>query len=683
MADEQLIKPRELPAATTVFADDAIMTDNGSVVGKATPVQIVNAGAPVPTEAEAIAGTDNSKRMTPLTVKQVLDSVTAPSVLRAQAWAESDSPPNPGIPGSMSAKSWAAEAERLGSEQADRAESAAADAVNNAPFVVKDEQTFLDKTDLVSGSRYLPKDGGWDVSDEGPGDFEQAGKYVSVVPDMRGSITLEQLGAPADGINSDHEYYVKAENILAARGGGWIVLKPGKTYRIGKPLSEPIFPTPNTPKHRVSIWAYGAEIIAPDNSHGIILESFPGDDRFIIGGTWDGNWDGLGGAVAWNGNPGQQPAVSIGYGVRTVARDIVIRRAVADGFQFPYSVNPLVDNVQVLSSGEHAFYGAAIYQGVPILTNCGTKNCGMKASGNGACMVKFRRVVDFVVDGFIGEAPDALEPVLFTSNSVQAGTFLNVKAKDLYNIASTPVDSEFDNENVVYRNAAFQGIGTGSTGVYPPQGNVWSGVEISSFASAIVSGDCENIIVRNVPNLTFGNAEFPNHRYLIRNILLDNCGANTDTVFTYGKASVSGLDVHGAAVPSIFTVSGADQRWTDIILEQADGGVTVPFIQVRHPGSHTIRGVLQAQGSYFLRTHADGVGAVIDVAGVKTKALNAMFDEHGFTWNVSDWFVERSGSGTVFNLAHASSVVRYSGVGTTGISTFKTGVGTATNVMQA
>lgn len=128
MADEQLIKPRELPAATTVFSDDAIMTDDGVTVGKATPVQIVNAGAPVPTEAEAIAGTDNSKRMTPLTVKQVLDSVTAPSVLRAQAWAESDSPPNPGIPSSMSAKSWAAEAERLGSEQADRAEAAAAQA---------------------------------------------------------------------------------------------------------------------------------------------------------------------------------------------------------------------------------------------------------------------------------------------------------------------------------------------------------------------------------------------------------------------------------------------------------------------------------------------------------------------------------------------------------------------------
>lgn len=166
MADEQLIKPRELPAATSVFADDAIMTDNGVTVGKATPVQLVNAGAPVPTEAEAIAGTDNSKRMTPLTTKQVLDSVTAPSVMRAAAWAESDSPPDPGIPGSKSAKSWASEAERLGADQADRAEAAAADAVNNAPFVVKDAATYFDLEDQVDGARYAAKDGSgaWDYS---------------------------------------------------------------------------------------------------------------------------------------------------------------------------------------------------------------------------------------------------------------------------------------------------------------------------------------------------------------------------------------------------------------------------------------------------------------------------------------------------------------------------------------
>lgn len=199
MADEQLIKPRELPAATTVFANDAIMTDDGVTVGKATPVQIVNAGAPVPTEAEAIAGTDNSKRMTPLTVKQVLDNVTAPSVQRAAAWAESSNPPDPAIPGSKSAKSWAAESERLGGEQAERAEAAAADAVNNAPWSVKDAQDFLSREVLVVGARYRSPTFAWDVvpKDTGHWNHPKADVGVLVVP-VRGRIDFEACGGVPD-----------------------------------------------------------------------------------------------------------------------------------------------------------------------------------------------------------------------------------------------------------------------------------------------------------------------------------------------------------------------------------------------------------------------------------------------------------------------------------------------------
>lgn len=111
MADEQLIKPRELPAVSVVYADDAIMVDDGVIVGKATPGQIVDAGAPVASEAEAIAGTDNTKRITPLNLKQVLDDTTAPAVTRAQAWAESPDMPDPALPDSKSAKTWAGEAE--------------------------------------------------------------------------------------------------------------------------------------------------------------------------------------------------------------------------------------------------------------------------------------------------------------------------------------------------------------------------------------------------------------------------------------------------------------------------------------------------------------------------------------------------------------------------------------------
>lgn len=102
-----LVKPRDLPAQGEVYADDAIPTDNGVTVGRGTPVQIVNAGAPVASQSEAIAGVDNAKRMTALRVRQVLDNEIAPAVLRAQAWAESPTNPNPGDPTSKSSKTWA------------------------------------------------------------------------------------------------------------------------------------------------------------------------------------------------------------------------------------------------------------------------------------------------------------------------------------------------------------------------------------------------------------------------------------------------------------------------------------------------------------------------------------------------------------------------------------------------
>lgn len=118
MADIELIKPRELPEQANVQPTDALMVDNGTIVGKATPEKIVNAGAPVASEAEALAGVNNTKRMTPLRVRQVLDNVNNPAVLRAQAWAESSTPPDPLLPDSKSAKTWAGVAK----EYADKAE---------------------------------------------------------------------------------------------------------------------------------------------------------------------------------------------------------------------------------------------------------------------------------------------------------------------------------------------------------------------------------------------------------------------------------------------------------------------------------------------------------------------------------------------------------------------------------
>ena len=66
------IRPKDLPPSVTVYATDRIPSDDGVTVGGALPVQIVDAGAPVPSEATAIAGIDNVSRMTPFLTRQSL-----------------------------------------------------------------------------------------------------------------------------------------------------------------------------------------------------------------------------------------------------------------------------------------------------------------------------------------------------------------------------------------------------------------------------------------------------------------------------------------------------------------------------------------------------------------------------------------------------------------------------------
>lgn len=68
------ILPRDLDAAPSVGTSDVIPVDTGSDVVKATAAQIVDAGRPVASEAQAIAGTDNSTGMTPLTTRQAMEA---------------------------------------------------------------------------------------------------------------------------------------------------------------------------------------------------------------------------------------------------------------------------------------------------------------------------------------------------------------------------------------------------------------------------------------------------------------------------------------------------------------------------------------------------------------------------------------------------------------------------------
>lgn len=111
----EIIRPADLPAAASVGSGDVVPIDNGSTVRKATMAQVVASGFPIASQSEAVAGLSNNTAMTPLRTKQAMESgipaLMQPWVDQAQAWAESSTPPNPGIPDSKSAKSWAGIAE--------------------------------------------------------------------------------------------------------------------------------------------------------------------------------------------------------------------------------------------------------------------------------------------------------------------------------------------------------------------------------------------------------------------------------------------------------------------------------------------------------------------------------------------------------------------------------------------
>jgi hypothetical protein len=67
-----VIRPSDLPAASSVNPASALVVDSGSAVEKATPLQVVDSGVPLATQEQAEAGTSNTTRMSPLRVAQAI-----------------------------------------------------------------------------------------------------------------------------------------------------------------------------------------------------------------------------------------------------------------------------------------------------------------------------------------------------------------------------------------------------------------------------------------------------------------------------------------------------------------------------------------------------------------------------------------------------------------------------------
>lgn len=70
----EIIRPSALPPRASPVATEAVPSDNGSTVGGVTWAAGVAAGRPLASQAEAVAGIEATKAMTPLTTKQAIQA---------------------------------------------------------------------------------------------------------------------------------------------------------------------------------------------------------------------------------------------------------------------------------------------------------------------------------------------------------------------------------------------------------------------------------------------------------------------------------------------------------------------------------------------------------------------------------------------------------------------------------
>ena len=240
------IRPKDLPAGVGPQPTGlAIPGDNGIEVVRVTPAQIVATGRPIATESQAIAGTDNTTTMTPLTTAQAMDSrlpgVMQPYVDIAQAWAESPTNPDPANMDSKSAKTWAGEAAISAAQAAlyytgprfDTIQSLLTNAsmsygatpggVSAGDFITTDQEAQAYQV-VASGSA------SYDVATTG-------GVRLIVLPTPRG-FNARAFGAVGDGVADDTGAIQLAMNAAETRQIGTVYVPAGK-YKTTAPLLLP------------------------------------------------------------------------------------------------------------------------------------------------------------------------------------------------------------------------------------------------------------------------------------------------------------------------------------------------------------------------------------------------------------------------------------------------------------
>lgn len=93
----EVIRPQDLPnERTSPVASEFMVVDNGVTVAKSKIVDVVKAGRPAASQAEAEAGTDPNKAMTPLTTKQAIEAQGDVRFASAVQGAKADTAVQPG-----------------------------------------------------------------------------------------------------------------------------------------------------------------------------------------------------------------------------------------------------------------------------------------------------------------------------------------------------------------------------------------------------------------------------------------------------------------------------------------------------------------------------------------------------------------------------------------------------------
>lgn len=91
-----IVRPTDLPPRTDPVASEVVPSDNGSTVGGVTWEKGVAAGRPLANQAEAEAGIQATKAMTPLTTKQAINALGDARFASAAQGALADSATQPG-----------------------------------------------------------------------------------------------------------------------------------------------------------------------------------------------------------------------------------------------------------------------------------------------------------------------------------------------------------------------------------------------------------------------------------------------------------------------------------------------------------------------------------------------------------------------------------------------------------